>query len=141
LGASPAYIGKRVALLEDALRGQGVLDVYGQLDGALDNIQTEVRGGLRIAASSGLGRNHIAPVLSELVKMHPGVAEPAWLTTRDLQPMMLASGVPTNRLSELHGIMEVDYIAFAAGYGDLFATRQDSVNINRHCRIQSRTGE
>jgi LysR family transcriptional activator of dmlA len=90
LGASPAYISKRIALLEDALRGQGVLDVYGQLDGALDNIQTEVRGELRIAASSGLGRNHIAPVLSELVKMHPGVAEPARLTTRDLRPMMLA---------------------------------------------------
>jgi hypothetical protein len=61
LGPSPAYIRKRIALLEDALRvklfhrstrhvsltergevmlswAQRVLDVYGQLDGALDNI-------------------------------------------------------------------------------------------------------
>ncbi len=96
LGASPAYISKRIAILEDSLgvklfhrttrhvslteRGevmlswaQRVLDVYAQLDGALENVQSDVRGGLRIAASSGLGRNHIAPVLSELVKMHPGL--------------------------------------------------------------------
>jgi LysR family transcriptional activator of dmlA len=61
LGASPAYISKRIALLEDALRvklfhrstrhvsltergevmlswAQRVLDVYGQLNGALDNM-------------------------------------------------------------------------------------------------------
>lgn len=96
LGASPAYISKRIAILENALRvklfhrttrnvsltergevmlswAQRVLDVYGQLDSALDTMQGDVRGGLRIAASSGLGRNHIAPVLSELVKLHPGL--------------------------------------------------------------------
>lgn len=95
LGASPAYISKRIAILEDGLKvrlfhrttrhvsltergevmlswAQRVLDVYGELDGALDK-QSDVRGALRIAASSGLGRNHIAPVLSELVKMHPGL--------------------------------------------------------------------
>jgi LysR family transcriptional activator of dmlA len=96
LGASPAYVSKRIALLEDTLKvklfhrttrnvtvtergelmlawAQRVLDVYEQLDGALEDTQTEIRGGLRIAASSGLGRNHVAPVLSELVKMHPGL--------------------------------------------------------------------
>ena len=96
LGASAAYISKRIAILEDALRvklfhrttrhvsltergevmlswAQRVLDVYAQLDGELENAQSDVRGGLRIAASSGLGRNHIAPVLSELVKLHPGL--------------------------------------------------------------------
>jgi len=96
LGASPAYISKRIALLEGTLKvklfhrttrhvsvtergelmlswAQRVLDVYEQLDGALEETQTEIHGGLRIAASSGLGRNHVAPLLSELVKLHPGL--------------------------------------------------------------------
>ena len=96
LGASAAYISKRIAILEGALKvklfhrttrhvsltergevmlswAQRVLDVYAQLDGALENQQADVRGALRIASSSGLGRNHIAPVLSELVKLHPGL--------------------------------------------------------------------
>jgi LysR family transcriptional activator of dmlA len=96
MGVSPAYISKRIALLEDALKlrlfhrttrnvsltergefmlswAQRVLDVYAQLDSTLETGQHDIRGGLRIAASSGLGRNHIAPVLSELVKMHPGL--------------------------------------------------------------------
>ncbi len=96
LGASPAYVSKRIAMLEDTLKvklfhrttrhvavtergelmlswAQRVLDVYDQLEGTLEETQVEIRGGLRIAASSGLGRNHVAPVLSELVKMHPGL--------------------------------------------------------------------
>jgi LysR family transcriptional activator of dmlA len=96
LGASPAYISKRVAMLEDVVRvklfhrttrrvtltergelmlswAQRVLDTYDQLEGALDAAQPEIRGALRIASSSGLGRNHVAPVLSGLVKMHPGL--------------------------------------------------------------------
>jgi LysR family transcriptional activator of dmlA len=96
LGTSPAYVSKRIALLEGTLKvklfhrstrrvsltergelmlswAQRVLDTYDQLDGALDSTQDDVRGGLRIAASSGLGRNHVAPALSELVKLHPGL--------------------------------------------------------------------
>jgi LysR family transcriptional activator of dmlA len=96
MGASPAYVSKRIAMLEETLKvklfhrttrhvsvtergelmlawAQRVLDVYDQLEGALEDRQNEIRGGLRIAASSGLGRNHVAPVLSELVKMHPGL--------------------------------------------------------------------
>jgi LysR family transcriptional activator of dmlA len=96
MGTSPAYISKRIAILENARKAklfhrttrrvsltergelmlswaQRVLDVYEQLDSALDEAKTEVRGVLRIASSSGLGRNHVAPVLSELVKMHPGL--------------------------------------------------------------------
>jgi LysR family transcriptional regulator, transcriptional activator for dmlA len=94
LGSSPAYISKRIAMLEDALgaklflrttrrvalteRGelilswaQRVLDAYDQVDGALEEIRRDYRGLVRVAASSGLGRNHVAPVLSELCKTHP----------------------------------------------------------------------
>jgi LysR family transcriptional regulator, transcriptional activator for dmlA len=96
LGASPAYVSKRIALLEHALKvklfhrstrrvsltergermlvwAQRVLDTYDQVDGALGEMQGLVRGTLRIAASSGLGRNHVAPVLSDLIKLHPGL--------------------------------------------------------------------
>ena len=82
LGASPAYVSKRIAMLEDTLKvklfhrttrhvavtergelmlswAQRVLDVYDQLEGTLEDTQVEIRGGLRIAASSGLGRNHV----------------------------------------------------------------------------------
>ena len=94
LGSSPAYVSKRIAMLEEALgarlflrttrrvalteRGelilawaQRVLDTYDQVDGALEEIRQDYRGLVRIAASSGLGRNHVAPVLSDLAKSHP----------------------------------------------------------------------
>jgi LysR family transcriptional regulator, transcriptional activator for dmlA len=96
LGTSPAYISKRIALLERTLKtklfhrstrrvsltergevmlswAQRVLDTYDQLNGTLEQSQRDIRGGLRIAASSGLGRNHIAPAMSELVKLYPGL--------------------------------------------------------------------
>ncbi|MDB6091039.1 MAG: LysR family transcriptional regulator [Gammaproteobacteria bacterium] len=95
LVTSPAYISRRIALLERTLKvklfhrstrvsltergelmlswAQRVLDSYDQLSGSPGASQTAIRGGLRIAASSGLGRNHVAPALSELVKLHPGL--------------------------------------------------------------------
>src|SRR5579862_3030290 len=77
LGASPAYVSKRIALIEHTLKvklfhrstrrvsltergermlvwAQRVLDTYDQVDSALDEMQGHVRGTLRIAASSGL---------------------------------------------------------------------------------------
>jgi LysR family transcriptional activator of dmlA len=94
LGTSPAYVSKRIGVLEKALKvklflrttrcvsltergeltlswAQRVLDVYDQFGGTIEQAPNQIRGGLRIAASSGLGRNHVAPVLSELVKIHP----------------------------------------------------------------------
>lgn len=96
LGTSPAYVSKRIALLERSLKvklfhrstrrvsltergeamlswAQRILDAYEHLDATLEQSQKDIRGGLRIAASSGLGRNHVAPALSELVKLHPGL--------------------------------------------------------------------
>jgi LysR family transcriptional activator of dmlA len=96
LGASPAYVSKRIAIIEQTLKlklfhrstrrvsltergerillwARRVLDTYDQVDGALEEMQGDIRGTLRIAASSGLGRNHVAPVLSDLVKLNPGL--------------------------------------------------------------------
>ena len=96
LGASPAYVSKRIAMLEHVLKAklfcrntrhvsltergerilywaQRVLDTYDQVDVALEETRSEIHGTLRIAASSGLGRNYVAPALSELVKLHPGL--------------------------------------------------------------------
>lgn len=96
LGASPAYVSKRIAIIEQTLKvklfhrstrrvsltergerilvwARRVLDTYDQVNGALEEMQGDARGTLRIAASSGLGRNHVAPVLSDLVKLHPGL--------------------------------------------------------------------
>jgi LysR family transcriptional activator of dmlA len=90
LGTSPAYVSKRIGLLERSLKAklfhrstrrvsltergevtlswaQRVLDAYDQLDSTLEESQKEIRGGLR------LGRNHVAPALSELVKLHPAL--------------------------------------------------------------------
>ena len=96
MGASPAYVSKRIAIMEQTLKvklfhrstrrvsltergerilvwSRRVLDTYDQVNGALEVMQGDIRGTLRIAASSGLGRNHVAPVLSDLVKLHPGL--------------------------------------------------------------------
>jgi LysR family transcriptional activator of dmlA len=50
LGASPAYVSKRIRLLEE-----------------------EPRGLLRVSSSFGFGRHVIAPALSRLVERHPGL--------------------------------------------------------------------
>lgn len=66
---------RRVSLTERGERvlswAQRVLDAYEQVGGALEEVESDIRGTLRITASSGLGRNHVAPVLSELVTLHP----------------------------------------------------------------------
>ncbi|MCG2628173.1 MULTISPECIES: LysR substrate-binding domain-containing protein [Bradyrhizobium] len=94
LGASPAYVSKRVALLERALgrvlflrtarqavlssdgevllsKAQRVLDAYA--DFVADGPETDsvARGSVRITASSGIGCNHVAPLVSELALLHP----------------------------------------------------------------------
>lgn len=94
LGVSAAYVSKRIAIIERLLKmklfhrgtrrvsltergervlswAQRVLDAYEQVGGALQEVESDIRGRLRITASSGLGRNHVAPVLSELATLHP----------------------------------------------------------------------
>jgi LysR family transcriptional activator of dmlA len=96
LGQSRAYVSKRIALLERSLKvklfhrssrrvsltergetmlswAQGILDAYEKLGTTFETIQQDIHGCLRIASSSGLGRNHVAPALSELVQLHPGL--------------------------------------------------------------------
>jgi LysR family transcriptional activator of dmlA len=96
LGASPAYVSKRVALLERTLgktlflrtarqavlstdgelllsKAQRILDAYVDFVADASEAESEVRGSVRITASSGIGCNHIAPVVSELAFAHPGL--------------------------------------------------------------------
>lgn len=58
-------------------RGTAILDDLGELEGALGDRQTELSGRLRINATFGFGRRHIAPLLSEFCFRHPRLD--AWL--------------------------------------------------------------
>lgn len=94
LGASPAYVSKRIALLERSLgttlfqrtarqailschgelmlsKAQRILDAY--VDFGVDATEAGpvARGSVHITASSGLGTIHVAPVVAELVRAHP----------------------------------------------------------------------
>ncbi|MDQ2694381.1 MAG: LysR substrate-binding domain-containing protein [Pseudomonadota bacterium] len=96
LGMSPTYVSKRIALLERTLQtrlfhrttrrvtitedgetvyqwAQRILDDVGRMTEAVASIRTEPRGLLRISTSFGLGRNHVAPAISELAKRYPAL--------------------------------------------------------------------
>jgi LysR family transcriptional regulator, transcriptional activator for dmlA len=93
LGTSPAYISKRVAILEKLLRvklfhrttrrvaitedgetvyqwAQKILEDVDGMREAVTAVRTDPRGELRISTSFGLGRNHLAPAISELAKRY-----------------------------------------------------------------------
>ena len=96
LAASPAYVSKRIRLLEQELGvpllhrttrrvavtdqgervfhwAQRILDDMDQLLQEVAVTRREPRGLLRVSSSFGFGRNVVAPALSRLVRQHPGL--------------------------------------------------------------------
>ncbi|MET0351537.1 MAG: LysR family transcriptional regulator [Rhizobacter sp.] len=96
LGASPAYVSKRIRLLEEDLAvkllhrttrrvavteegervfhwAQCILDDVDQLLQEVAVTRREPRGLLRVSSSFGFGRRVVAPALSRLVERHPGL--------------------------------------------------------------------
>lgn len=97
LGVSPAYVSKRIRLLEQALgtplltrttrrvtvteagedvyrHALQVLEAMDQLVQAAGSSRREPRGLLRVCSSLGFGRRVVAPALSALVQQHPGLS-------------------------------------------------------------------
>lgn len=97
LGVSPAYVTKRIRLLEQALgtplllrttrrvsvteagervyrHALQVLDELDHLVQAVGRSREEPRGLLRLCSSFGFGRRRVAPAISALVERHPGLA-------------------------------------------------------------------
>ncbi len=93
-GMSPAFVSKRIAVLERALqvrlfhrttrsvsltqegaamlrRAQKILDEVEQMSEAVASAQATPRGLLRISSSAGFGRSQLAPALSELARLYP----------------------------------------------------------------------
>ena len=96
LGASPAYVSKRIRLLEAQLGvqllhrttrrvavtedgervfqwAQRILDDIDHLVQDVSTAPGEPRGLLRVSSSFGFGRNVVAPAVSQLVALHPGL--------------------------------------------------------------------
>lgn len=96
LGTSPAYVSKRIRLLEQDLQvkllhrttrrvavteegervfhwAQRILDDMEQLMQEVAITRSEPRGLLRVSSSFGFGRQIVAPALSSLVEQHPGL--------------------------------------------------------------------
>ena len=94
LGLSPAYVSKRIQILETtlgsrllhrtsrrvALTDDGervqrwavrILDDVQQLQDELSEAHTEPRGRLHLCSSFGFGRNHVAPAISLLAEQYP----------------------------------------------------------------------
>lgn len=94
MGASPAFVSKRIAVLEDVLHvrllhrttrrvsvtedgetvyrwAQQIIEDVEQMTEAVSTSKTTPRGSLRISASAGFGRKRIAPALSELASLYP----------------------------------------------------------------------
>ncbi|MCC6196194.1 MAG: LysR family transcriptional regulator, partial [Burkholderiales bacterium] len=96
LGVSPAYVTKRIAILEKSLQvklfhrtsrrvaitdeGETVYAWAQRIDEDVDQMLESVMAGkstpagsIRVSTSFGLGRNYVAPVLSELRRHHPAL--------------------------------------------------------------------
>lgn len=94
MGASPAFVSKRIALLEEVLHvrllhrttrrvsvtedgeavcgwAQRILEEVEQMTESVTTSKTTPRGLLRISASAGFGRKRIAPALSALALLYP----------------------------------------------------------------------
>lgn len=94
LGMSQAYVSKRIALLEKALghqlfhrrhrridlseegqwilpRAKRVLTAYAELADVPSTDTEGARGALTITASAALGRNHVAPIISQIAIHNP----------------------------------------------------------------------
>jgi LysR family transcriptional activator of dmlA len=113
LGIAQASISKRISDLEKNLgvtlfhrttrkvqitnegiivhaRALQVLEVAEQLQQDISNTVTQPSGKIRISTTLRLGRNHIAPILSELVKSYPKLD--VWLELIDRRVDMLNEG-------------------------------------------------
>ena len=96
LGLSPAYVSKRIQILETtlgsrllhrtsrrvALTDDGervqrwavrILDDVQQLHDELSEARAEPRGRLHVCSSFGFGRNHVAPAMSLLARQYPAL--------------------------------------------------------------------
>ncbi|WP_263263287.1 LysR substrate-binding domain-containing protein [Pseudomonas sp. RIT-PI-S] len=96
LGVSPAYVSKRIRILEDALGTRlmhrttrhialtdagerahrwavRILDDLDDFVGEMSNVRQEPRGLLHICSTFGFGRNHVAPAVAQLSSAHPGL--------------------------------------------------------------------
>jgi LysR family transcriptional activator of dmlA len=94
LGQSPAYVSKRIQILEEALSARllhrstrgirlteegeraqrwalHILDNFDQFIGDLSDSRTEPRGNVHICSSFGFGRCHVAPAVAELAERYP----------------------------------------------------------------------
>lgn len=94
LGASKAFVSKRIAMLESSLQvrllhrttravavtedgdivyqwAQRILEDVGQMREAVSNAKTSPRGRLRICTSSGFGRNRVSQAISEMAWRYP----------------------------------------------------------------------
>ena len=95
-GCSPAFVTKRISLLESALRvrllhrttrrvsvtedghtvfqwAQRILEDFDEMSRAISSSRTIPRGLLRISTSTGFGRKRVAPALSELAGLYPSL--------------------------------------------------------------------
>jgi LysR family transcriptional activator of dmlA len=113
LGASPAYVSKRIATLEAQLRckllhrttrrvgitddgetvyqwAQKILDDVEGMEHAVSRVRSEPRGLVRISTSLRLGREHLAPALSLLRKRYPELE--IWLELLDRRADLIAEG-------------------------------------------------
>lgn len=96
MGSSPAYVSKRIALLEAALGvrlfhrttrsvvmteegsnvhewARRILDDVDQMLETVSSAKQVPRGLLKISTSFGLGRKYVSPLLSEFARLHPAL--------------------------------------------------------------------
>lgn len=124
LGTSPAFVSKRIAILEKALgvslfhrasrrvtvtddgeavfrAAQQILEGVGRMAETVASARAEPRGLLRISSGFRLGRRHVAPALSLLARRYPALD--IWLEVVDRQVDLIAEDIDLDvRVGEVH---------------------------------------
>lgn len=162
LGMSPAYVSKRIALLERDLgvalfhraarrvsvteegehvyaSAQRILEDVEQLGETVGGAGVEARGTLRVTTSFRLGRMHVGPILSLLARRHPGLD--VSLDVVDRRVDLLSENVDLDvRVGEVDEAHLVAYrlapspriLCAAPAYLDARGTPQDIADLARH---------
>ena len=141
LGATPE--GERY--LEQARR---ILDDIGELERELAGGRSEPQGLLRVNASFGFGRRHIAPLVADFVRRHPKVDIQLQLTDR-IPPLTGAAfdvsirfgRPPDSRLHARRLLTNHRVLCAAPAYLDAHAPIETPKDLARHACIVIRENE
>jgi DNA-binding transcriptional LysR family regulator len=119
--------------------GRPILRQLEELENALQSQHPTLQGRLRINATLGFGRQHLAPVVSSFARLHPGLELSLELTTQPVSPlddefdMSVCMGKPPDsRLIAIRLLENPRILCAAPRYLDTMPSLNNVADLARH---------